>query len=81
VATDAFGRSGDVRWRPGRISAWASCAVEPLPNDRVRSRAQHAVYERWATSLCAECFLEYSEKAKLIDKTGYDKDGEPYMED
>jgi hypothetical protein len=47
----------------------------------VRSRAQHAVYERWATSLCAECFLEYSEKAKLIDKTGYDKDGEPYMED
>jgi hypothetical protein len=31
-------------------------------------------------SLCAECFIEYSEKGKLIDKTKYE-DGEPYMED
>ena len=31
--------------------------------------------------LCAECFIEYSDKSKLIDKTKYDEDGEPYMED
>lgn len=32
-------------------------------------------------NLCAECFIEYSDKGKLIDKTKYDEDGEPYMED
>jgi hypothetical protein len=31
-------------------------------------------------NLCAECFIEYSE-GKLIDKTKYDEDAEPYMED
>jgi hypothetical protein len=30
-------------------------------------------------NLCAECFIEYSEKGKLIDKTKYDDDGEPYI--
>jgi hypothetical protein len=25
-------------------------------------------------NLCAECFIEYSEKGKLIDKTKYDED-------
>ena len=32
-------------------------------------------------NLCAECFIEYSDKGKLNDKTKYDEDGEPYMED
>ena len=32
-------------------------------------------------NLCAECFIEYSQEGKLIDKTKYDEDGEPYMED
>lgn len=32
-------------------------------------------------NLCAECFITYSENGKLIDKTKYDEDGEPYMED
>lgn len=32
-------------------------------------------------NLCAECFLEYSEGGKLIDKTKNDEDGEPCMED
>jgi hypothetical protein len=32
-------------------------------------------------SLCAECLIEYWEKGKLIAKTKYDEDGEPYMED
>lgn len=31
--------------------------------------------------LCAECFIACSENGKLIDKTKYDDDGEPYMED
>lgn len=32
-------------------------------------------------NLCAECLIEYSQEGKLIDKTKYDEDGEPYMED
>ena len=32
-------------------------------------------------NLCAECLIEYWERGKLIDKTKYDEDGEPYMED
>jgi hypothetical protein len=31
-------------------------------------------------NLCAKCFIAYSENGKLIDKTKYDEDGEPYME-
>jgi hypothetical protein len=32
-------------------------------------------------NLCAGCFIAYLENGKLIDKTKYDEDGEPYMED
>ena len=32
-------------------------------------------------NLCAECFIKYSQEGKLIDKTKYDEDGEPYMEE
>jgi hypothetical protein len=32
-------------------------------------------------NLCAECFIAYSQNGKLMDKTKYDEDGEPYMED
>jgi hypothetical protein len=32
-------------------------------------------------NLCARCLIEYEDKGKLIDKTKYDGDGEPYMED
>jgi hypothetical protein len=32
-------------------------------------------------NLCAECAITYLENGKLIDKTKYDEDGEPYTED
>jgi hypothetical protein len=32
-------------------------------------------------NLCAECFIEYSDKGKLTETHKYDEDGEPYMED
>jgi hypothetical protein len=53
---------------------WVSCDCPGCPHEANVSDVD-------GMNLCAECFIEYSQEGKLIDKTKYDEDGEPYMED
>lgn len=52
---------------------WVFCASPGCPHE--------ANTEHDGMNLCAECFIGYLQEGKLIDKTKYDEDGEPYMED
>jgi hypothetical protein len=57
-----------------REEVWVFCDCPGCPNEANIDDAD-------GMNLCAECFIAYLENGKLIDKTKYDEDGEPYMED
>jgi hypothetical protein len=52
---------------------WIFCDCPECPNEANIDNVD-------GMNLCAECLIARSENGKLIDKTKYDEDGEPYME-